>query len=88
MKQLYRCDYCDFIGSSEEVGNHEINCSYNPKQKTCFSCKYMEQRGGNFSCFKDDPEHKTYGKSLSWDVIKPHKCHCYGKPRIYNNGRL
>lgn len=40
MISLYRCDYCDFIGSSEEVIQHETTCIKNPARCSCNYCEY------------------------------------------------
>ena len=45
MKQAYKCEYCHFMGSGEEVSNHEEDCVYNPKNKSCATCVYGIDNG-------------------------------------------
>lgn len=40
MKQLFRCDYCDFTGTKQEVSKHEKECIKNPNLKSCITCKH------------------------------------------------
>lgn len=40
MISLYKCDYCNFIGSEEEVYKHENICEHNPSRLNCSSCQY------------------------------------------------
>ena len=65
MKQLYRCDYCDFTGTEEEVEKHEANCPDNYTLKSCLTCKYKQLNSTWDSvvctCGKDVPE-KSYIK--------------------------
>lgn len=42
MKQLFRCDYCDYIGTAEEVATHEETCIHNYTKKSCWTCKHAE----------------------------------------------
>lgn len=39
MKQVYKCDYCSFMGTEEEVKEHEPNCQENYDNKGCYTCK-------------------------------------------------
>lgn len=40
MKQLFRCDYCSYTGTAEEVAAHEETCTHNYNKKSCFTCKH------------------------------------------------
>lgn len=40
MKPVFKCDYCNFMGTEEEVQAHEITCVENYDRKSCFTCKY------------------------------------------------
>lgn len=40
MKQVFRCDYCSYIDTEEEVVKHEKTCLGNPEVKCCDNCKY------------------------------------------------
>lgn len=39
MKPVYKCDYCSFIGTEDEVREHEPQCYENYDMKSCWSCK-------------------------------------------------
>lgn len=39
MKPVYKCDYCSFMGTEEEVRNHEPLCHENYDMKSCWTCK-------------------------------------------------
>ena len=42
MKIVYKCDYCnEYSADKQTMVNHEDKCEYNPKNKTCLSCKHM-----------------------------------------------
>ena len=59
MKEIkaYQCDYCTFnMKTKASVINHENKCFYNPKTKSCATCKhnvldyetyYNRDHGGN-----------------------------------------
>lgn len=37
------CDYCNFIGTADEVYKHQKTCLENPNIKCCANCKYAFQ---------------------------------------------
>ena len=39
MKLVYKCDYCSFMGTKEEVKEHEPNCYENYDMRNCYTCK-------------------------------------------------
>lgn len=39
MKPVYKCDYCSFMGTEEEVREHEPKCTENYDMKSCYTCK-------------------------------------------------
>lgn len=43
MKQVYKCDYCKFIGIEEEVRKHEQKHIENYDIKDCYTCKNLGQ---------------------------------------------
>lgn len=43
MKPVFKCDYCDFVGTENEVTNHEPNCRENYNMKSCYTCKHNEK---------------------------------------------
>ena len=40
MKPVYKCDYCSYMGTEEEVKEHEPVCSNNYDAKNCHTCKH------------------------------------------------
>lgn len=40
MKPVFKCDYCNFMGTKEVVEEHEKVCIDNPEVKCCQNCKY------------------------------------------------
>ena len=43
MKQLFRCEYCQDIGTEEEIKKHEEECIYNYNKKSCWTCKHAKR---------------------------------------------
>ena len=85
MEQVYRCSYCqNFMGSAEEVTEHEVKCLYNPKLENCFSCKFLTRQNGQFWCRKSNPA-SFRGDKLGYytdKIYEKHDCHCLGRPRV------
>ena len=42
MKQLFKCDYCSKIGTAEQIAEHEKECMYNYRKRSCWTCKHAE----------------------------------------------
>ena len=40
MKPAYKCDYCKFIGTKEEVKEHEQKCTDNYDRRNCYTCEH------------------------------------------------
>ena len=40
MKPVYKCDYCSFMGTEDEVREHEPLCYENYDVKGCYTCKH------------------------------------------------
>lgn len=38
MKPVFKCDYCQFMGTEEEVSKHEPRCFNNYDRKSCYTC--------------------------------------------------
>lgn len=38
MKPVFKCDYCTFMGTEDEVRIHEENCTENHTKKNCYTC--------------------------------------------------
>lgn len=53
MKPVFKCDYCSFMGTKDEVKEHEPNCHENYDMKSCYTCK---NRGR--AIFKEDDMNK------------------------------
>ena len=43
MKPVYKCDYCSFMGTEEEVRDHKPLCHENYDMKSCWTCKNREK---------------------------------------------
>ena len=39
MKPVYKCDYCSFMGTEDEVKEHEPKCTENYDMRSCYTCK-------------------------------------------------
>lgn len=44
MKQIFKCEYCNFMGTEDVVKPHEETCVYNGEKKDCRSCKYVSYK--------------------------------------------
>lgn len=40
MKPVFKCDYCDFMGTEQEVEEHEVKCTDNYDRRSCYTCEY------------------------------------------------
>ena len=40
MKPVFKCDYCDKMGTEEEIREHEEKCTENYDKKSCYTCKH------------------------------------------------
>ena len=40
MKPVFKCDYCDFMGTEGEVKEHEVKCTDNYDRRSCYTCEY------------------------------------------------
>lgn len=40
MKPVFKCEYCNFIGTEKEIEEHEKVCINNPDVKCCQNCRY------------------------------------------------
>lgn len=74
MKPAFKCEYCNFIGTKEEVEEHEKVCIDNPDVKCCQNCKYSYSYD-----FYDSTEPRYYC------LYKPYMNHsrnilCNGEP--------
>ena len=44
MKPVFKCDYCDFMGTEEEVKEHEEKCTDNYDRCSCYTCEYRKYK--------------------------------------------
>lgn len=42
MKPVFKCDYCDKMGTEDEIKKHEPECFDNYDRKSCFTCIHKE----------------------------------------------
>lgn len=40
MKPIFRCEYCNFTGTEEEVSKHEEECFDNYTKRSCWTCQH------------------------------------------------
>lgn len=52
MKPLYKCDWCDHIGTELEMRDHEATCVYNKNLRHCFTCGLNSGAFGVVKCDK------------------------------------
>ena len=50
MKPVFRCEYCDFTGTEEEVCNHEEECFENYTKRSCWTCQHRSFKGLEIKC--------------------------------------
>ena len=73
MKPAFKCDYCEFMGTEEEVKEHEVSCVYNYDRSSCHTCKYKktELKDGKcvYKCMADIdiPDGKMYEFCKSYE---------------------
>lgn len=48
MKPVFKCDYCDKMGTEEEIREHEPVCADNYDRKSCYTCVHK-----NIDCRND-----------------------------------
>lgn len=59
MRPVFRCDYCNFIGTEKEVAEHEPNCFGNYNKRSCCTCShkgYANFKQYKCACGKEIPE--------------------------------
>lgn len=85
MKQIYRCEYCDKMGTEEEIINHEDTCIYNYTLRSCSTCKNAENKITKFNCKVgiDIPEGQQFinCEKYEWNGID----HTHSNPVAFNN---
>ena len=59
MKKLWVCDFCGrFEHKKSVMEQHEKECTMNPVNKYCYSCKYFEDTFLFTGCHKEKDYHK------------------------------
>lgn len=79
MKPVFKCDYCQFMGTEEEVSQHEPKCFDNYDRRSCYTCAHrgkmsMVNKLVKYECDKgiDIPEGKIYEFCNSYErKLKP-----------------
>ena len=92
MKPAFKCDYCDFIGTEEEVKKHEEECFDNYDKKGCTTCRNrggltMENEQCKYECKagKDVPAGNIYINCDLYDrKEKTNKLYDYMKDTIFD----
>lgn len=44
MQPVFKCDYCKFIGTEEEVREHEPQCIDNYDRRNCYTCVHKRTK--------------------------------------------
>lgn len=71
MKPVFKCEYCNFMGTQEEVSEHEIKCPENYDKRNCLTCIH---NGG----IKSTEDGLTYKCKAGNDIPSNHIYeHCY-----------
>lgn len=75
MKQVYMCDFCSEHSENKKVIiEHEEECSFNPKNKHCYSCKNYNSNHSDI--FGDSPTCSSSGDIF--DIVEnENKCKYY-----------
>ena len=63
MKPVFKCEYCTFMGTEEQVRAHEDTCTNNYDKKSCWTCSHREFLNLNqFKCNvgKEVPENMIF----------------------------
>lgn len=63
MKPVFKCDYCDFMGTEDKVKKHELECIDNYTRRSCFTCKhkcYQSMKQLKCACGREIPENKIW----------------------------
>ena len=73
MKPIFRCEYCDKMGTEEAIMKHEQECIYNYTKHSCYTCKHAENKVVSFNCKlgTDVPKGNIfeYCRAYEWDEV-------------------
>ena len=70
MKPVFKCEYCDFMGTEEQVEKHEDTCFNNYNKRSCLTCKHKEIVKWNqygCKCGNNIPENQIYEFCRDYD---------------------
>ena len=72
MKAIFRCEYCDQMGTAEEIEKHEDECIHNRTKRSCLTCKHKVLKSlQKYECAlnRDIPDGKYYEQcpQYEWD---------------------
>lgn len=73
MKQVFKCEYCNFMETKEVVEEHEKVCINNPDVKCCQNCRYAREN--------------PYTISIGYGTPEP-KCRCMYRPYTNDNSNV
>ena len=63
MRPIFKCEYCNFIGTEEEVVKHEETCVNNYDKRSCMTCEHREFKNMyqyKCACGKEIPVGQIY----------------------------
>ena len=63
MKPVFKCEYCNFMGTEDKVKEHEVTCIDNYDRKSCFTCKHKSYKSlKQYNCAQgiEVPENKIF----------------------------
>jgi len=81
MKQVWSCEYCgEAYASSRLCSHHELDCSHNPKNRTCDTCSnwYWDPSSGMIGS-DGEPEGGPLCKLIEFE---PFSRNCDGWNRV------
>ena len=64
MQPVFKCDFCSFMGSQQEVQEHTRKCTNNFERKNCLSCVHKSWEGVDFKC--DCGKHIPAGQMIEF----------------------
>lgn len=48
--QVFKCDFCEYLGSHASATQHEDECLHNPENRKCLSCSFYINPIENPTC--------------------------------------
>ena len=62
MKPVFKCDYCDFMGTEQDVKKHEVECPENFTRRSCYTCQHVGFKSLGYVCGagKEIPDGKIF----------------------------